>query len=343
MARAWDTGRRQLQVYYALASPAIFLELALIITSFSDYYGMLASAQARLSPSWSPSPFINTILQIAAVLPWILVLASAYALFAARPSALIIFQTLLFLFFASTVGQVEFFQAMSLVLTSFLILLGFNYLRSAKVLAGHELRSESQGPALLGKITMGFDLLLPISFAIGAMGIVALVMNMIQAQVRLLPQPIATLGTEYLQSNFYLILTTISVAGGVVWAIRELLEPIVMRFTMSKADAKEIAFSQISDIAQKTWWASTRKPRPGMRRFYLSLTTAILILLIIVSAAGPDLVLSNVLPVFGIGHVPVTRPELVASNSARNFVRLFDQLAANGEKLARFIMKLLWG
>ncbi len=103
-----------------------------------------------------------------------------------------------------------------------------------------------------------------------------------------------------------------------VWGARELLDPIVMRFTMSKTDAKEIAFSQIADIARKTWWASTRKPRPGMRRFYLSLASAILFLLILTSAVGPDLVLNNLLPLFGIGKAPITRPELAAYTLARN-------------------------
>ncbi len=340
MSRLADRSRSQILVYYALAAPVIFLEFALILTSFSAYSAKLDSA---LSPFWSQSLPVYALIQSALILPWILLLASLYALFSARPSTLMILQTVVFLFFASTVGQVDFLQAASLILTSFSTLLGFNYIRAARLLGGRELKSETQGPVFLRRTTMGLDLLLPISFTIGAMGIVALVMNAIQSQVKILPQPLQSLGTLYLQSNFYLILTTISVAGAVVWGARELLDPIVMRFTMGKRDAKEIAFSQIADIARKTWWASTRKPRPGMRRFYVSLAGAILLLLILTSAVGPDVVLNNLLPLFGIGKTPITRPELAASNFARNSMRVFDQLAGNAEKLARFIMKLLWG
>jgi len=337
--QAWNRTHPHALTYYALALPVIFTELALIGTSMNSYNGILYNVQAGLLPSdWS-----SLAIQLGYILPWTLVAFSVYALFSARPSTLIILQTVLFLFFSATVGEVDFFQSASLVLSSFSTLLGFSYLRAARLLGGRELKGESSGPTFLRVISLGFDLVLPISFTIGAMAIVALVMNAIQSQVGSLPQPLATLGTLYLQSNFYLILTTISVAGGVVWAARELLEPLVMRFTISKADAEEMAFSQIADIARKTWWDSVKKRGRGRRLVYMSLTGAGVSILILVIIQGPGLIGGDLLSLIGVGRAPVTRPEVAASNLATNSARLFDQVALNFEKLARFVIKLLWG
>ena len=257
MSHSWDRTHPQALWYYALASPVIITEILLLSISISHSNPILASVQTLRYPVWLVSAFF----QLVSLAPWILIAASLYALFSARPSTLIILQTVLLLFVASTVGQVDFFAAASVVLSSFTTLVGFNYLRAARVLSGRGLDSESRGPPLLRAVTFGFDFILPVSAALGTMAIVALVMSLVTAQVKILPEPLATLGGLYLESNFYLILTTITVAGGVVWAMRELVEPVVMRYTMSRADAEEIAFSQITDIARKVWSQSRKKSK----------------------------------------------------------------------------------
>ena len=339
MSRSWDKAHPQALWYYALASPVIITEILLAGISFSHSNPILASVQTLRYPVW----LVSIIFQLVSFSPWILIGVSLYALFSARPSTLIILQTVLLLFVASTIGQVDFFVAVSVVLSSFSTLVGFNYLRAARVLAGQGLNSESHGPPLLRAVTFGFDFALPVSVALGTMAIVALVMSLVTAQVKILPEPLATLGGLYLESNFYLILTTITVAGGVVWAMRELVEPIVMRYTMSKADAKEIAFSQITDIARKVWWQSRKKSSTARSSLYLSLAAASLILLILIFSQGPGPIFNDFLSTVGVIRNPASRPEVLASNSAKNIVRQIDHWAATMESIARFIVKLLWG
>ena len=339
MPRRWNRAHPQALAYYLLGAPVLITELFLLNLSLSNLDAILSPIQIIPFPRW----LIGTVDQIVGLVPWIYLAASLYALFSVRPSKLIILQTVFFLFLTSTLGQVDFFLAGMLVFSSFTTLLGFNYVRAAKVLAGRKLNSESRGPSLLRATTFGFDLVLPISSAIGAMAIVAILMNAIQNQVKILPQPLSTLGTLYLQSNFYLIMTTITVAGAVIWVMRELLEPIVMRFTMSKQDAEEIAFSQIADIARKTWRESTKKPGRGRGPLFLSLLGALLLVAVLVLTQGPTAFLNHFLSIIGLAHVPPSRPEILASNIGKNTVRLVDRWAVILENVAKFIMKLLWG
>jgi hypothetical protein len=339
MSRKWNRAHPQALIYYALASPVILTELILLNLSLSNSDSIASSVETIPYPAW----LLSIIVQLVQLVPWILLAASLYALFSVRPSTLIILQTIFFLFLTSTLGQLDFFLAGMLVFSAFTTLLGFNYVRAAKVLAGRKLTSESRGPSILRATTLGFDMVLPISAALGAMAIVALIMNVIQAQVKVLPQPLSTLGTLYLQSNFYLILTTISVAGSVIWVMRELLEPIVMRFTMSKADAGEIAFSQIADIARKTWWESTKRPGRGRGPLVVSVLVAMLLVTMLIATQGPAQLANNFLSIIGVSRVPPSRPEVLASNIAKNAVRLIDRWTLTVESIAKFIMKLLWG
>ncbi len=343
MSHSWDRTHPQALWYYALASPVIIIEILLLSISISHSNPILASVQPPQYTVWLEVWLVSAFLQLVSLAPWILIAASLYALFSARPSTLIILQTVLLLFVASTVGQVDFFVAASVVLSSFTTLVGFNYLRAARVLSGRALDSESRGPPLLRAVTFGFDFILPVSAALGTMAIVALVMSLVTAQVKILPEPLATLGGLYLESNLYLILTTITVAGGVVWAMRELVEPVVMRYTMSRADAEEMAFSQITDIARKVWSQSRKKSSTARSSLYLSLAAASLILLILIFSQGPGPIFNDFLSTVGVIRNSASRPEVLAENSAKNIVKQIDHWAATLESIARFIIKLLWG
>src|SRR5215831_15245811 len=148
--QAWNRTHSHAMAYYALSFPVIFTELLLIGTSVYGYNALLDNIQAALPLSW----WSGLAIQLGYFLPWILLAFSVYTLFSARPSTLIILQTILFLLFSAAVGEVDFFQSVSLVLSSFSTLLGFSYLRAARLLAGRELNSESSGPTFLHVISL---------------------------------------------------------------------------------------------------------------------------------------------------------------------------------------------
>jgi len=340
MSVKWNRTHPQALVYYGLASPVIITELVLSSLFFSNSEAIDASIQAITFPvGW----LAGLRVQLAQMLPWLLLAISLYALFSVRPSTLITFLTIFFLFLTSTLGQVDFYLAAMVIVSSFTTLLGFSYVRAARVLSGRRLNSESRGPVLLRATTLGFDLILPISAALGVMAIVAYVMNVIQSQVRILPQPLSTLGSLYLQSNFYLILTTISVAGAAVWVMREILEPVIMRFTMSREDAQEQAFSQIEDVARKIWWETTKKPGRGRGPLVFFVLAALFLVIYLILTGGLMRPVNDFLSIIGVERVTPSRTELVAGNIAKNAVRLVDRWVVILENVVKFVMKLLWG
>ncbi len=340
MGQAWNRVHPQALVYYALVLPVIISELVLLNSYFSNFDIVQSSFQALVPPIDWALTIASTAAQL---LPWLLIIASIYALFSLRPALMVTLLTAFFLVLTSALGQVEFYLAAVVVVSSFLSLVGFNHARAAKVLLGRKLNLESHGPFVFRLTGFGFDLLLPIAGALGVMAVVAYVMGAIRAQVQVLPQPLATLGTLYLESHLYLILTTLTVAGGAVWAMKEVLEPIVLRFTLTPDDARELAYDQVNDIYQKVVREANRKPGRGRSPVVLFSILLALLLVSLVLISGVSQPLNDLLAILGLGRVQPSHNELLVGNVAKNAVRLVDTSIVIAENIVKFIFRLLWG
>ncbi|OLB47454.1 hypothetical protein AUH73_08845 [archaeon 13_1_40CM_4_53_4] len=340
MGQALNRFHPQALIYYALAAPVLISEGVLLTSYLSNLDTVLSSFNA-LAPPIGPSLAITS--TIAQLLPWILMGASVYALFALRPALMVTLLTVFFLLLTSSLGQVDFYVAALVVVSSFLSLVGFSYARAAKVLLGRKLNLESHGPVIFRLTSLGFDLLLPILGALGVMAVVAYVMGIIRAQVHILPQPLATLGTLYLESHLYLIMTTLTVAGGAVWAMREVLEPIVLRFTLTPDIAREMALDQVNDIYGKILWEAQKKPSRGLSPVVIFSGLLVLLVALLVFFVGPSRSADELLAALGISRIVPSHNELLLGNVAENVVRSIDQYLIVMENILKFIIKLLWG
>ncbi len=338
--RKWKRTHPQALLYYGLALPVIIAEFILYNSYLANSESVLAGFQNIIPPIG----FLKTVTEtLVALLPWVLIIATVFALISLRPSLMVTILTIFFLVLVSALGQVDFYLAAIVVFSSFSSLIGFNYARAAKVLEGRKMTLESKGPLKFRFSGYAFDLGLPVASALGVMIIVWYIMDSIRAQVRILPPPLDTLGTLYLQSHVYLITTTLAVAAGAVWVIRELFEPVVLRYTLTRKDARELAFLQIQDSLGTVYLdlAKAKKPRSG--RLPLIMYTSLLglmLTILFVSGLSP---VNYLLAALGLGTVQPARSELFALQLGNFIARLIDSSVYLIQAVLRFIFRILWG
>ena len=328
-------------IYYALATPVLVAEL-LLFSSYASNIDLVKSSFQGLLPI--TIPIVATITSIfAQALPWVLIGISVYGLFTLRPALMVTLLTIFFLLVTSVLGQVDFYLAGVVVAASFTGLVGFSHARAAKILQGRKPILESRGPLFFRLTSNGLDLVLPVACALGVMALIGYVMGVIRAQVAIFPQPLSNLGSLYLQSHWYLVMTILTVAGGAVWAIRAVIEPVILRFTLTPADARELAYAEVRDTYYKIVWESSKKPSRGRTPFISFTILLILIFAVLTLTFGPSQSISELMAALGIGTVSPTHAELVSGNLANNIVRAADKFYGFGQDVLRFIIRILWG
>ena len=335
----WRLLGRHSIMYYGLAAPAIITEVLLLNTFFASANSISSSIQNLTPAIFGLRSLVPTVVQ---VVPWLFLALSFYALLAFKPSLTVTILTIFFLVLTSLVGQVDFYLAALVIVSTFSSLIGFNFARAAKVVSKRKVNAESHGPPIYHVATLSFDLALPVGAALGIMAVVAYVVSIIQAQVRLLPQPLATLGTLYLESHFYLIMTTLSVAGAGVWAMHELIEPIILRYTMNHDEALVQARLEMADITKKIR-RETKLPGRGRTALAGLPILAVLLLVYTIFTSGPLQLLNDLLAILGLARVQPSHTELIIGNIAENTARIIDRWIVTIQDWARFIIQLLWG
>ena len=339
-SQKWKRTHPQALIYYGLAGVVIVAEFIL----YNSYLANSDKVLAGFENIIPPIGFLTTVTEtLVAVLPWILILASVFALISLRPSLMVTLLTIFFLVLVSALGQVDFYLAGIVVFSSFSSLIGFNYARAAKVLEGRKMILESKGSLGFRFTGYAFDIGLPIAGALGVMAIVWYVMNSITAQVRILPPPLDSLGILYLQSHVYLITTTLTVAAAAVWVIRELFEPIVLRYTLTKQDARELAFLQIQDSLARVWLDVAKATKPRSGRFSLTMYTSLLGVLLVILYLGGLSPVNYLLAALGLGTLQPTNNELFALQLGNFAARLIDNTVILIQTIAKFIIRILWG
>jgi len=291
-----------------------------------------------------PFAILATITSTAAqVLPWVLIALSLLALFSLRPALMITILTVFFIVLTSIIGQIDVYLAGLVVASSFTSLVGFSHARAAKILQRRKLIVESRGPLVFKITSSGFDLLLPVISALGVMAVVAYVMGAINSEVAVLPQPLATLGQLYLASHYYLVLTILTVAGCAVWVLRSILEPIILRFTLTPDDARELAFQEVRDTYAKIVWESSKKPSRGRGPLILFSLLLILAATLLTLTIGPTESINELMASLGLAKVQPSHTELLTNSIAINLTRFADATFSLAEGILRFIIRLLWG
>ncbi len=324
---------RQAIAYYALSAPAVVSEV-----TFSQ--ALASNPQAIIPPIAALGAIILEAVQI---LPWIILAFSIYAVLSSRPSALVTLLTISFFVLTMTVGRVDSYNAALVVASSFSALVGFRYARAAKVLGGRELKLESHGPVWTRFAGLAIDMGFPLAGALALMALVAAVIASIETQAQLLPEPVATLSRLYFSSHLYLVSTIIAVAGMAVWAMRQLIEPMVMMFTLTRQDAVDEAWRQVGDVVLKI--EKERRYQPGRGRGWVvaSIAVALLTIAYVGISGGPSRAISTLLSVFGAAGITSSPWERTVEGVAENMVRQANAAVSLIEGLVNFIIRLLWG
>ena len=326
--------------YYFLMGPSLIATLILTILYYANLDEMITAVQGSIPFAAILDP-VPTLLAL--IIPGLAVLVCFYALLSFRPAVAITSLTLFYLIVVSVTSIVDGFLAAFIVISAFTCLIGFNYSREVKVRAGRKTMITSTGPGKYVFATYGFDILLPIIVMLGTIGIIAYVMDVIQMQVNILPEPLGALGSLYLQSRLYLMLTTLSIAGAIVWMIRQFFEPILLRFTLTVKDAREYLMDHLSRDLGNIYWLRTWRPTLNPRRIvYVDVLLGVFIMIVILtlgSGQGDEL-----LKVLGLASPQ--QPNLTGyyiDVDAKLIVRFWDQAIIVFQDVLRKIMKILWG
>ncbi len=320
-------------VYYLLSIPALVLVLVFSVET------AIIIEQTPVSPSWEAITLI-----FSAVLPVIAMSLYLYSLLTFRPSTMVILLTLSFFLLTTESQAVDYYSAVAVIASSFGCLIGFNYARKVRVLSGHEPRLRNSKPSLWSRlVTNGFDLVLPFVMAVGLVSLVASVISLLTAETRILPEPLASLGALYLQTHLYSVLTIVTVAGVTVWALRNLIEPLLMWYTLKPEDAISEANSKLAYDLAMIEWRAWQRPRRGRMWVAASLFTAFVVGLYLLILVGPQVMGNSLLSTIGLARVEPNRPELLIERSAKNFATQSDKMAQALQVLIRDIIKILWG
>ena len=249
-------------IYYALVLPAIVAE-AVFSTAVASSPGGLVTQAASIGG------FVDVVVP---VLPWAILAASLYAVASFRPSVLITLLIVSFFLASSIGGGIALLGAtldlgatvVLVIAATFLALAGFNYARGLKLLGGRLPVVESSGPLGYNVLGIALESAVPLAIALALVVLVELVVGDLCVQVARLPQPLSALASLYLQTRIGLVFTTLLVAGAAIWVLRQFIEPVILHFTLSAADAKKELLSEIDPTTRNVRRIARYRPSGGL-------------------------------------------------------------------------------
>lgn len=328
-------------IYYALVLPAIILEAVFSVATATTPGGLVAQA----------APYGAAVFAATQLLPWAIIMASVYAVFSFRPSALVALLVASFFVAVSVASEVSLFGAplnleasvVLVVISTFLALVGFNYARGLKLLGGRRPDVTSSGPLAYGVLGLALESAVPVAAAVALVILVEAVVSALVVQSALLPQPLSTLASLYLKARIGLVFTTLFVAGAMIWVLRQFLEPVILHFTLSGEDARKELLSEIEPTTKSVRKVMRYRPSGGLAWAILA----------VAYCAGIVAVLAYFLPQGQLSrdlfaglnlHAPPPNPfELLLQNSMKNTLVRVDILFAQSQDYIREIIQLLWG
>ena len=333
---------RQALIYYLMCLPALVSELLFSLT--------IASSPQLVPEIASFNGLVPLVVQ---VIPWLVMALSLYTLISFRPSILIGLLTVSFFIAASVTTSMTFFgypfslgAAVALVVGStFTTLVGFNFSRGAKLLGGRKLFLRSKGPAGYQLLSLSVELILPLAAAVGLVLLVSVFFDALKAQSLLLPQPLSTLTSLYLGTVIGLAFTTILIAGAIIWVLRQLVEPVIMYFSITSSDAKTLALGEIRDITTKLGKdVGSRRDPVGFRWIIPGALISLFLLVYIEKSLGGFGNLEGAFMQAVTMHSTGTTPHEVSfQNSANSLAVQIDETVIKIENFIRALFTFLWG
>jgi hypothetical protein len=328
-------------IYYALVLPAIVAEAVFSTAVASSPGGLVTQAS-------SIGGFVDVLVP---VLPWLILAVSLYAVASFRPSLLVTLLIVSFFLASSLANGITILGAtldlgatvVLVIAATFLALAGFNYARGLKLLGGRLPNVESSGPLGYNVLGIALESAVPLAVALALVVLVETVVGGLGGQAARLPQPLSALASLYLQTRIGLVFTTLLVAGAAVWVLRQFIEPVILHFTLSAADARKELLSEIEPTTKTVRRIVRYRPSGGlawgiMMVAYCAALMAALALLLPQGQFSHDL-----LAVLSIAAPSPSPTELLIQSSAQNGMARVNILFAQSQDTIRAIIRLLWG
>ncbi len=330
---------RDALVYYLFSLPAVAAEtvFAIAITSSPD-----------LASQVGPNGPVVLLLQL---LPWLVLLASAYAILTFSPSALVTLLVASFFIAVSMPSTIGFLGApldladsvFLVIAASFLALVGFSYARGLKLLGDRKLRLTSSGSVGYQALGIALESVVPLAAALVLVALVEALVGAIGVQAARLPQPLSTLSSLYLQTRFGLVFTTLLVAGAMIWVLRQVLEPIILHFTLTTDDARKELLSEIEPTTKIVRKFLHYMPSGGLGWGVIGVAYCLGVIAALVVLVPPGQVLKDLAAVFNPQVASPSASDVFVRRSTENLVSRADIAFARLEEYIREIVRLLWG
>jgi len=328
-------------VYYALVLPALVAEVVFSVAVASSPGDLLA-------PGGVGGGLATTTVQL---LPWFLLLASVYAVFAFRSSLLVSFLIVSFFIAASVAGTISFAGApldlgdavLLVVAATFLALAGFNYARGVKLLGRRKADVTTSGPLGYNLIGLAADSAVPLVAALALVGLVETVVGALGAQAARLPPPLSSLATLYLQTRVGTVFTTLFVAGAAIWVMRQFLEPIILHFTLTPADARRELLAEIEPTLKSVRKVRAYKPSGGLAWGVIGVAYCVGLFTALAFFVPRAEFAKDLVAALTLHPTPPTQLEVLMETTLQNGLVKIDILYAQSQDFIRTVVRILWG
>jgi len=328
-------------IYYALVLPAIIAESVFSVAIASTPGALVTDA----------APYGGAVSAAVQVLPLAVLAASTYAVFSFRPSVLVTLLIASFFVAVSVANGISLLgtpldlgaTVILVVAATFLALAGFNYARGVKLLGGRRPDVRSSGPLGYNVLGIALESAVPLAAALALVLLVETVVGALRLQAALLPPPLSTLVSLYLQTRIGLVFATLFVAGGAIWVMRQVIEPVILHFTLSAPDARRELLSEIQPTTKTVRKIARYRPSRGLGWGVLAVgySAGIFAALAIFLPRGE--LYRDLLATLDL-HPPSPSPlELLFQTSIQNAIVKADILFAQSEDYIRDLIRLLWG
>jgi hypothetical protein len=332
---------RDALVYYVLSLPAIVAETIFSVSITSNPGNLVTQAG-----SYGGSAIISVQL-----LPWLILLASLYAIYAFRPSILVILLVTSFFIAVSISNAITLLGAqldlaaivLLVIAASFLALAGFNYARGLKLLAGRQLKVTSSGPIGYQVLGIALESAIPLAAALALVALVGAVVAALGVQAALLPQPLSTLSTIYLKTRVGVVFTTLFVAGATIWILRQVLEPILLYFTLTADDAKKALLSEIEPTTKTVRKFLRYRPSRGTGWGVLTVVYCLVLVVALAVLLPRGQFYNDLSAAFNLQSPSPSPVEVLIQRSSENLAARSDLAFSQVEDYVRTIIRLLWG
>ena len=325
--------------YYALVFPALALSIV---------FSLAIATTGLVTNATGLGGLVST---LGEALPFVVLLGGAYAVFTFRPSLLVTMLVGTFFVGVSVSNGIQVLgtsldlpdTVVLVIAATFLALVGFNYARGLKLLAGRRPDVVSSGPPLYNLLGVALESAVPLGAALGLILIVEAIVAALGAQAGSLPQPLSSLAEIYIQTRIGLVFTTLFVAGAVIWVLRQFVEPVVLHFTLTRADAKKELLAEIEPTLKSVRKVSRYRPTRGIPWGALTIAYSSAIAIAIIAFSPGSQTVRDLVSTLTLQPPTPTPTETLLQSAFQDGIVKADILFAQSQDYVRQLIKLLWG